>query len=156
MRAHIKALRRLMHPELVDVPHDGRLRMLRLALLVMVLAGCGPIDGTTCETADSRRCDGATKVAYCEAGKWKSYDCPAGCAGDKCSSWKGAVAGQACPPAAGASWCDADGHVFLCSPNLTTTPVSARWTEGPCMACRKDVPLEQTGNCNASGACACQ
>lgn len=132
-----------------------------MLVVLVVSSSCAPLDGYPCEKLEERRCDGPTKVAYCEptslgGKKWKAYDCPAGCGGDKCSSWKSVVVGDACPPADPGSWCDADGHLVVCSPNFTNDPVVARWTEGPCMACRKDVPIQQTGNCNASGACACQ
>jgi hypothetical protein len=122
--------------------------MLRLALLVMVLAGCGPIDGTTCETADSRRCDGTTKVAYCEAGKWKSYDCPSGCSGEGECAWRGVVEGASCPTLRAQPPCVADGESITCG--------TGTWQKTACPLCKKDKTLEESGAPCSGGICRCQ
>jgi len=128
---------------------------------VLALAGCVPLDGSPCDRPDEVRCDSPTAAAYCEmtssgGRKWRAYACPAGCAGDKCGSWKGADVGTPCPPFDPRGWCDADGHLIGCSVRYATDggPSVGVRVGYDCAACRKDVPIEQTADCS-SGLCKC-
>lgn len=133
---------------------------MRALILGVLVAGCAPLDGYNCEKLEERRCDGPTKVVYCEptnlgGKKWKAYDCPSGCAGDKCS-WKGVVEREPCPPQQPGGWCDADGYTISCSvsqPRDGGVPTGV-WSGYMCAACKKDVPIEQTAVCN-NGICDC-
>lgn len=117
---------------------------MRALLLVVLLAGCAPLDGYPCETLDEQRCDGAD-VAFCEATnlggkKWKTYDCPRGCdslATEKCD-WRGVVNATECPPSKnGASACTGDGELTTC---YISTLGGAKWTTTTCTRCVKDRP----------------
>lgn len=128
---------------------------MKAMLVVVLLAGCAPLDGTTCETLDEQRCDGAD-VAFCETTslggkKWKTYDCPSGCdavAAQKCD-WKGVAAGAECPrDGARGVPCPADGRAMSCN-------LASKWEEIPCAACQAGKRLEDTGADCSSGVCRC-
>lgn len=131
-----------------------------VAVLAVVMAGCGSVDGLPCEKADSSQCDGP-RVAYCERAssgglKWRSYDCPSGC--DvlkpvlKCD-WRGVVAGASCPAGfAALEFCSGDGSSMLCARGVD----GGAWVEIPCSRCQAGARVTEVLDCSGgNGACSC-
>jgi hypothetical protein len=130
----------------------------RVLVLAVVMAGCAPIDGSTCEEEAATQCDGA-RVAYCERAslgglKWKAYDCPSGCdslKARKCD-WNGVDAGAACPAnQASQANCPGDGRLMLC----LSADDGGVWVDAPCERCVAGAPTSSVLNCNGI-SCACR
>ena len=131
--------------------------MMRFAAVLVVMAGCAPIDGYPCETEAATQCEGS-RVAYCERAssgglKWKAYDCPSGCdplkASEKCD-WKGAVPGAACPAGATTGLCAADARDIIC----LASPNGRVWQDVECAMCRAGQRPEDVLRCSG-GLCFC-
>lgn len=127
-----------------------------LMVVVVVVSGCGMIDGAPCQKQDATQCDGAD-VSYCERTslgglKWNTYACPSGCdaIAGKCS-WSGVKNGTPCPPAyAPLGVCTNDGESTSC---VKTADGGAVWKSYPCAKCQKDQPL--AGDAGMSGQISC-
>lgn len=130
-----------------------------VAMLAVVVAGCGSVDGFPCEKADASQCDGA-RVAYCERAssgglKWRSYDCPVACnpLGAVMCDWNNAKAGEACPAVLAAQTrCPGDGRLLIC----LTTASGGAWVDAPCPRCVAGAETSAVLNCSGgSGVCSC-
>jgi len=110
-----------------------------MAVAVMMLAGCGSIDGTTCASGDTMRCDGVD-ISFCESSRWQTYACPSGCGANGCD-WRGVKAGDACGEGPqGQGICTADGMLTVCV--FSYESKVGRFVSAACAPCEKDKRLE--------------
>lgn len=124
--------------------------------VVVLLVGCGTVDGFPCETPGASQCDGPD-IAFCEGTKWNTYACPSGCSPlkDGLCDWRGVKDGAQCPRAvAGDGYCPADGRMTACG--LNSLDGKSYWFTADCPRCVKDAEPKSVLRDTGTGRLACE